>query len=123
MCYCCILCVCCCSVLENYAKWQLIRSYIPYLSDDFINVYYAFTKTTQGTEHTHTQPHSAAPQYNTQLATHTSAHTYTHSAAPHSHFVTMCCSVVHCTLRCSFSELPVSMILIIFDPIIFLHLV
>ncbi|XP_064384785.1 endothelin-converting enzyme homolog isoform X2 [Halichondria panicea] len=36
------------SVLENYAKWQLIRSYIPYLSDNFVNVYYAFTKTTQG---------------------------------------------------------------------------
>lgn len=36
------------SVLENYAKWQLINGYLPFLSDDFINVYYAFTKTTAG---------------------------------------------------------------------------
>ena len=42
--------VCCgfCSVLETYAKWQLVLRYLPYLSDDFTSAYYAFTLATTG---------------------------------------------------------------------------
>ena len=37
-----------CSVLENYAKWQLVLRYLPYLSEDFSNAYSAFTLATTG---------------------------------------------------------------------------
>eukprot|EP00731_Ephydatia_muelleri_P014446 Em0008g166a len=36
------------STIENYALWQLIRSYIPYLGDNFTAAYYNFSKSVQG---------------------------------------------------------------------------
>lgn len=34
--------------LENYAKWQLVKQYLPYLSEDFAKAYSTFTLATQG---------------------------------------------------------------------------
>ena len=34
--------------LENYAKWQLVKQFLPYLSKDFTDAYNAFTLATRG---------------------------------------------------------------------------
>lgn len=36
------------SIIENYALWQLIRSYIPYLGENFTGAYYNFSQKVQG---------------------------------------------------------------------------
>jgi len=36
------------STLENYAKWQLILGFIPYLGENFTTPYYKFMLDTQG---------------------------------------------------------------------------
>ena len=37
-----------CSTLENYFKWQLARSYVPDLGNDFLSLYYQFHKLVSG---------------------------------------------------------------------------
>ena len=34
--------------LENYAKWQLVKQFLPFLSEEFTNAYNTFTLATQG---------------------------------------------------------------------------
>ena len=36
------------STLENYAKWQLIQGFLPYLGENFTTPMYKFTQVTQG---------------------------------------------------------------------------
>ena len=36
------------SVFENYFKWQFVNQYIPFLGDNFLDVYYAYTSVVLG---------------------------------------------------------------------------
>ena len=45
----CDVCVCLThSTLENYAKWQLIKRYLTYLSSDFVSAVVTFTQAVTG---------------------------------------------------------------------------
>ena len=34
--------------LENYARWQLIKEFLPFMGEEFTNAYNKFTLATQG---------------------------------------------------------------------------